>query len=117
MVEEDLTENTYTGLTRNTFKKRFYGHTSSFNNRNTDEKKSTTLSTHVWKLKDEKKDFKIEWSVIDRANDFDPVTKKCRLCLKEKFYIMFQPEGASLNRRSELYSVCRHRLRELLENT
>ena len=36
----------YTG----TFKKRYYGHDPDFNHM---ESKGTTLSTHVWKLKDE----------------------------------------------------------------
>ena len=35
----------------------------------------------------------------------------------EKFYILFRPEGATLNKRSELFSTCRHRLSQLLENT
>ena len=58
LVEEDNTVNTYTGLTSNTFKQRHYGHKSSFNHRG-DTDNSTTLSTHVWKLKDHKKDFNI----------------------------------------------------------
>ena len=37
------------------------------------------------------------------------------LCLKEKFYIIFNPAGASLNQRTELFSVCRHRQDMLLE--
>ena len=115
--EEDSTVNTYTGLTCNTFKQRFYGHTYSFNHRVTDEKKTTTLSTHIWSLKDQGKNYDISWSIIDRAKEFDPTTRKCRLCLKEKYYIIFRPEGASLNKRSELFSTCRHRLRQLLANT
>ena len=73
-------------------------------------KEPTTLSTHVWNLKNKNKDFEIKWSVINRAPDFNPATNKCRLCLKEKFYIIFQPDGASLNQRSELFSSCRHRI-------
>ena len=111
LVEED----TYTGLTSSTFKQRHYGHKSSFNHRG-DSDNSTTLSTHVWKLKDQKKAFNISWSIIDRANPFDPTTRKCRLCLKEKFHIIFQPSGATLNKRSELFSTCSHRLKQLLVN-
>ena len=117
-VEEECgIVNTYTGLTGNSFKKRWYGHTNSFRHRNEDENKTTTLSTHVWKLKDSEKNFEIQWSIIDRAKIFNPTTRKCQLCLKEKFHIIFQPEGATLNKRSELFSVCRHRLGQLLENT
>ena len=114
VTDEDNKVNTYTGLTRNTFKKRFNGHTYTFNHR---DAPSTTLSSHVWNLKDQNKNFEINWKLVDRATDFNPTTRKCRLCLKEKFYIIFQPEGASLNKRSELFSACRHRLRLLLENT
>ena len=108
-------KSTYTGLTSNTFKKRFYGHHQSFKKRILEH--STTLSTHIWKLQDKNENYDVKWKVIDRASDFNPVTRKCRLCMKEKYYIIFQPEGASLNERSELYSTCRHRLRKLLANT
>ena len=45
----------------------------------------TTLSTHIWKLADEEKDFNISWSDIEKAPEFNPATRKCRICLKEKF--------------------------------
>ena len=105
---------TYTGLTRNTFKRRFSAHKYSFNHRG---ENSTTLSMHLWKLKDENTDFTIKWNIIDRASEFNPTTRKCRLCDKEKYYIIFEPDGANLNLRSELFSTCRHRLRLLLNNT
>ena len=46
--DENQNIETYTGLTRNTFKKRYNGHTYSFNYRG---ENSTTLSSHLWKLK------------------------------------------------------------------
>ena len=115
VTENNGKTSTYTGLTANRFKDRFYGHRSSMENRNPDNQ--TTLSTHVWGLKDRNINYGIKWNIIDRANDFNPVTRKCRLCLKEKYYIIFQPEGATLNHRSELFSTCRHRLRLTLANT
>ena len=42
--------------------------------------------------------------------------EKCRLCKREKYYILFEPDGATLNKRSELYNTCRHRLKDLLNN-
>ena len=110
--DEDKAINTYTGLTRNTFKKRHTAHNFSFNNRG---KNSTTLSTHLWNLKDDNKNFEISWKIIDRAQEFNPVKRKCRLCIKEKYYIIFQPDGATLNTRSELFTTCRHRKRLTLE--
>ena len=115
VTDENNFVDTYTGLTSQTFKKRHYGHAHSFRHRNSNS--STTLSTHLWKLKDENTDYDLKWEILDRANDFNPITRKCRLCLKEKYHIIFQPDGATLNKRSELFSTCRHRLRKLLMNT
>ena len=33
----------------------------------------------------------------------------CRLCLKESFFILFHPETASLNKRTEIYQGCKHK--------
>ena len=89
----------------------YHIHFYTFRNR---VQNSTTLSTHVWDLQDERKKHDIKWELIDRAPEFNPSSRKCRLCDKEKFYIIFQPEGATLNSRSELFSTCRHRKRLLL---
>ena len=42
-------------------------------------------------------------------------TLENKMSLKEIFYILFRPESASLNRRSELFNTCRHRTQKLLE--
>ena len=102
-------------LTRNAFKKRHNAHKHSFRHMDVN---STMLSTHLWKLSDEGINHDISWKIIDRAQDFNPITRKCNLCLKEKFHIIFQPEVATLNYISELFSTtCKHRLRLLLSNT
>ena len=114
VVDNDTTTQTYTGLISTTFKKRFYKHRTTFEKPNHEP---TTLSNHVWDLKDKHKTYNISWSVIDRAPDFNPATGKCRLCLKENFYIIFQPEGATLNQRTELFTACRHKKFKTLEKT
>ena len=114
---EVSTENetfTYTGLTSRSFKDRFYGHRRTFKEKIPEE--STTLSRKVWGLKEKNEDFSIKWSIVDRGTPFNPKTRRCNLCTKEKFYIIFDPDGASLNQRSELYSACRHRTQQLLSN-
>ena len=105
---------TYTGVTGNTFKERWYGHRNDMKN----EKKrlSSKLSSHIWDLKDERKDFEIKWSLIDRSTAFNPITKKCRICLKEKYQIMYNGEGSTLNKRQEIFNSCRHRTQKLLVN-
>ena len=115
VIQDNSKVDTYTGLTCNKFKDRFYGHRSTFENR--DHPNPTTLSTHVWDLKDNDQNFETKWEIVEKAKDFDPPTRKCRLCLKEKYYILYHPTGATLNERTELYSTCRHRLRLTLANT
>jgi len=50
-VEAAGTTKQYIGLTSNTFKERFTGHKASFTHRKNAHK--TTLSSHIWELKDE----------------------------------------------------------------
>ena len=114
VVAQNSETETYTGLTKNTFKTRFYKHRESFKTKNSEN--STTLSSYVWPLKDRGEDFHINWSIVDKGSPFNPVTRTCGLCNKEKYYIIFEPDGASLNSRSELFSTCRHRKQKLLCN-
>ena len=100
---------TYTGLTGGTFKARYNQHMSDF--RNIQYASSTTLSKYIWKLKREGASYNLDWEILSRAKVFNPVTRTCSLCLREKYLIMFRPESATLNTRDELFSTCRHRLK------
>ena len=104
---------TYVGLTAQTFKKRWDGHKSSIRNRN--PKKSTTLSQHIWKLEDEQKDYTLDWKIVDRGHPFSPVTGICQLCTKEKYWIVYKSNLATLNSRNEIASNCRHKYGALLK--
>ena len=59
----------------------------------------------------------LEWSIIARGKGFNPTTRSCQICLREKYFIMFRPEGATLNSRDELFNTCRHRTKLLLSKT
>ena len=96
------------------FKSRYKGHRTSINNPN--YKSATTLSKYIWKLKEEKIGYDIKWRYIDRGSLYNPITRKCNLCNKEKFYIIYKPHMATLNRRHELYTSCKHRFMPLLSN-
>ena len=93
----DQSKQTYTGLTSRPFKARYYEHTS--NAKNSSEMHKTTLSMHIWNLKSQGEDYNTSWKIIDRGKPFNPSTKSCQVCLKEKYQIMFNPEGATLNDR------------------
>ena len=115
-VTENDTNKTekYVGLTECTFKTRYNLHKSSFKNRN--KSKATTLSEHIWALKDKNANHSTSWKVISRANPYSTATKVCNLCLEEKYHIIMQPHMATLNRRNELASQCAHRRKHLLTN-
>ena len=115
VTKDDGKKENYIGLTANTFKERWDGHKSSF--RHEDKASKTTLSQYIWKLKSEGAQFTIEWKVISKAAPFSPVTGLCNLCTAEKFYIIHNRHLASLNSRNELTNHCRHKIRQLLENT
>ena len=95
---------TYTGLTGREFKDRLYEHRTDINN-NTAGKKTTRLSAHTRALKEKSKDYTIDWKIIEKANIYNPITKKCMLCLKEKFYIMYDRKGSSLNKRNKVFNT------------
>ena len=108
----DLTTLFRAVVTVSSEKKRYGGHKSSFSNRKYEH--STSLSTHIWKLKDQNIPYEISWEIVGRAAAFNPATNTCRLCLLEKYLIMFRPAGASLNQNSEFFTTCRHKESQLL---
>ena len=106
---------TQTGATVE-FKQRMGGYKDSFADPNIHQ---TCLSQHIWKVLRRSQPhipYRLEWSEVDRGPPFNPSTGQCKLCLKEKYYIMFHPEGASLNQRSEFFSYCFHQKPQLLKN-
>ena len=103
---------TFTGLMGRTFKTRYNKHMTDFSNQTYE--RSTTLSKHIWKLKRMNAPYDISWEILSRARVFNPVTRSCQLCLREKYLIMFRPESATLNSRDKLFGTCRHRLKMLL---
>ena len=75
---------------------------------------NTALAGYVWRLKDSDIPYTISWDILGRAPAFNPVTKTCRLCNLERFFIMYHPTKSSLNQRSELFTPCLHRDKHLL---
>ena len=110
---------TYTGLASTTWKARLAVHKTSMKHKPNPQAKSqngTELSTHTWELKDKGIEYSLKWKLLDTAQAFNPTTKICRLCLTEKYYLMYHTEGATLNNRSEFYTACRHMKKKLISN-
>ena len=76
----------------------------------------TKLSEYIWDKKSKGEDYNIEWTILGRANQYNPASKECNLCNLEKYYIVMKPELASLNRNEEIMTICRHRKQALLCN-
>ena len=76
---------------------------------------NTTLSTHFWTVKEAGGDPKVEWKILEKnIPTYNPVTKICRLCLREKFNIVLKPHLATLNSRQEIFAHCRHKEPKLI---
>ena len=96
----------YIGLTARTFIQRHKEHYRNFDNRN--PKNSTSLSRKIWNLRDRNLNFEIKWKIMQSAKQYRPGSRHCYLCLSEIYYIIFQPEEATLNDKSEVMIKCRH---------
>ena len=107
-VETAGGKETYIGLTANTFKSRFGGHKSSFTHKK--RRNETTLSNHIWELKDSSQNYTLSWKILAKAQPYSNITGVCQLCTREKYFIIFKPELGTLNSRNELLSSCRHSL-------
>ena len=102
----------YIGMTVHLFKSRYNNHMKSFR----DQKYSneTVLSTYIWKLKNEGKNFSVKWSIVKRAQGHKSGANRCNLCLEEKLCIMKAERKDLLNKRTEIFSKCRHRNKFLI---
>ena len=89
----------YVGLTENKFKQN-----------------STELRKHIRNLKQKNIEHSIKWKILKRAKSYSNVSKRCNLCLWEKYFIICKPNMATLNRRNELVSTCRQTNKFLLKN-
>ena len=108
----DGVADSYVGLTENTFKDRWTKHKSSFRSRN--PKNASGLSKYIWKLEDENIGFDIDWKIISWSKPFDPGTGVCRLCIREKYFITFKPNMATINSKTEIAGPCLHKASRLL---
>ena len=104
---------TYVGCCGTDFKTRLGNHNKSFNHER--YKSETILSSHIWAIKGRGSTYNITWRILDRGAPFNPATKTCMLCTKERFFIIRKPTLASLNVRQEIGSHCLHIASNLLK--
>ena len=97
---------TYIGVTACDFKTRYRNHIKSITNAK--YRKETELSKHTWTLKENKRNYNIKWGFIKQLPPAHEKQKSCRLCLEERLLILKGRKKNILNKRSELFSACRH---------
>ena len=106
VISQDCRKETYVGLTATSLKTRLANHKASFKAK--EKRNATELSKHIWKLKENNIDYTINWKILSKARRYSNVTKHCNLCIAGKYYIICHPKEASVNKRTELISKCRH---------
>ena len=73
----------YIGSCETTFTDRFGNHKKSFNH--VEHKNDTELSKEFWEIKKPNETPKITWNIIRLYRSYNPNSKRCLLCLNEKY--------------------------------
>ena len=97
----------YIGLTATTFKERYNNYTTSFRNENSGQ--STTLKSYYWRMKHLNKNPSVTFQILRLSKSFTPETGRCALCTAEKLDILNADRRKTLNKRTEIMSICRHK--------
>ena len=107
-------EKKYKGISEPPFKGRFGNHKKSFTHRKYSNE--TSLSKEVWRIKDLGGTYSIKWKPIKQYRTFNPSIGRCALCMSEKLEILQEKGPNLLNKKSEIVSTCRHRLKYMLSS-
>ena len=73
------------------------------------------LSKYIWQLKGESKSYTIRWNIFMYATPYRCGTRRCDLCLTEKYVIPCADQEHLLNKRTETISKCCHRNKYLIK--
>ena len=84
----------YIGLIEGPLKTRYTNHKSDMKSKKL--KGGTTLSSHIWKLKDQNIPHKISWSIKERCKPYIAGAKDFNLCIAEKGYVLQAETKTSL---------------------
>ena len=104
----------YYGASDGEFKFQYNNHTKSFRYRGYEHE--TELSKHIWELKDNNTEFYLKWSIATYASPYRCGTRRCDLCLTEKYIIARAEQKNLLNKRTELISKCGHINKYIFKN-
>ena len=98
---------TYIGMTGPPFIKRYRNHLSSFKLKH--KETDSELSKYIWQLKEKGLSYKTKWKILDRAKTFSSISRTCKLCTLERFYLITRKDLHSLNKNTEFGHDCPHK--------
>ena len=104
----------YKGICSTTFKERLGNHKKAFNHERYEL--DSELSKEVWRIKRKGGQFYIKWEKDRNHASYKPETRRCSLCDYEKLAIALYEGDNLINKRNEIISRCRHRLKYKLKN-
>ena len=84
-VTTNTTYQGYYGTSEGEFKSRYNNHTESF--RHISHVNDTELSKYLWTFKANGADYHLKWSIKLNASRYKYVTRRCDLCLTEKWLL------------------------------
>lgn len=76
----------YVGATANKLKTRINNYIYTF--RNPSLKNATSLSKLIWRLKNEGRDFTVQWEIIANTTSYAIGDSSCKLCILELYLIL-----------------------------
>ena len=91
----------YCGASHGEFKYQYNNHTNSFRNRDYENKTYLAVNNGTG--------FNLKWNIAAYATPYRCGTRRCHLCLTEKYFIAQAKQINLLNKRIELISKCWHR--------
>ena len=123
LIESETKNFGYYGMTGRRFKTRYNEHMGDIRHcheRNKDgdrTRNGTVLSRKIEELENAGKQYKIKWSIVDKAYPLKAGAKSCDLCSSEKMHIALGSKGfhkwppgcIMLNKRREILNKCVHR--------
>ena len=77
---------------------------------------SSEITKEVWKIKDQGGEPIVTWRIIKHCPAYNPISKRCTLCLSEKLHVAEYEGDNLLNKREEIISDCRHQNEFMLLN-
>ena len=101
-------------MTAPIFRLRKANHEQSF--KNISRKNETELSKLIWEKKNKNHLYELKWKIVEHRKSYTPGQKICKLCVGEVQYIMFKSKQNLINKRSEFFNKCRHKMKWKVQN-